>query len=121
MRPSSWAFPPIEHSTTEKRLAKGNVRQQKAPLTPSRDGAPSALEWVRQAAGRDKNLRFTALLHHIYDLDMLKTARWMMTRFLLFHQTGHTTISNINHLAVPTDWARSQLTRCFRFGDRRVS
>jgi RNA-directed DNA polymerase len=55
-------------------LAKGNLRQQNAPRTPSRDGAPSALERVRQAAKRDKKARFTALLHHIYDLDMLRAA-----------------------------------------------
>ena len=35
-------------------LAKGNLRQQNAPRTPSRDGAPSALERVRQAARRDR-------------------------------------------------------------------
>ena len=50
-------------------LAKGNLRQQNAPRTPSRDGAPSALERVRQAARRDKKLRFTALLHHVYDIE----------------------------------------------------
>jgi RNA-directed DNA polymerase len=55
-------------------LAKGNPRQQNAPRTPSREGAPSALERVRQAAQRDKQMRFTALLHHIYDLDALRAA-----------------------------------------------
>ena len=55
-------------------LAKGNSRQQNAPRTPSRDGAPSALERVRQAARRDKKLRFTALLHHVYDLNRLRAA-----------------------------------------------
>jgi group II intron reverse transcriptase/maturase len=55
-------------------LAKGNLHQQNAPRTPSRDGAPSALERVRQAARRDRKVRFTALLHHIYDLDMLRAA-----------------------------------------------
>jgi RNA-directed DNA polymerase len=55
-------------------LAKGNLRQQNAPRTPSRTGAPSALERVRQAAKRDKTIRFTALLHHIYDVTRLRTA-----------------------------------------------
>jgi RNA-directed DNA polymerase len=55
-------------------LAKGNPRQQNAPRTPSREGALSALERVRQAARRDRKMRFTALLHHIYDLDMLRAA-----------------------------------------------
>jgi hypothetical protein len=35
-------------------LAKGNPRQQNVPRTPSRDGAPSALERVRQAARRER-------------------------------------------------------------------
>jgi RNA-directed DNA polymerase len=55
-------------------LAKGNPRQQNAPRTPSRVGAPSALERVRQAASKDRKMRFTALLHHVYDLNRLRTA-----------------------------------------------
>src|SRR5579864_2914396 len=55
-------------------LAKGNLPQQNASRTPSRKDAPSALERVRQAAGKDKKLRFTALLHHIYNLETLRTA-----------------------------------------------
>lgn len=35
-------------------LAKGNPRQQNALRTPSRDGAPSALERIRQAARQDR-------------------------------------------------------------------
>src|SRR5258708_470559 len=53
-------------------LAKGNLPQQNASRTPSRKDAPSALEQVRQAAGKDKKLRFTALLHHIYNLETLR-------------------------------------------------
>src|SRR5215469_6133743 len=33
---------------------------------------PSALERVRQAAKKDRKLRFTALLHHIYNYFALK-------------------------------------------------
>jgi RNA-directed DNA polymerase len=55
-------------------LAKGNLRQQNAPRTPSRPGARSALERVRQAARRERKTRFTALLHHVYDLETLRTA-----------------------------------------------
>src|SRR6201987_2153081 len=53
-------------------LAKGNLPQQNASRTPSRTDAPSALERVRQAAGKDKKLRFTALLHHIYNQGTLR-------------------------------------------------
>jgi len=55
-------------------LAKGNLRQQNALRTPSRESAPSALERVRLAAARDKKLRFTALLHHVYEVERLRTA-----------------------------------------------
>src|SRR5918994_5446411 len=61
-------------------LAKGNLRQQNAPRTPSRDGAPSALERVRQAAKRDRKLRFTALLHHVYDLNRLRAAYFSLKK-----------------------------------------
>ena len=55
-------------------LAKGNLLEQNASRTPSRSDAPSALERVRQAAKKDKQLRFTALLHHIYNLETLRMA-----------------------------------------------
>src|SRR6266403_2043599 len=55
-------------------LAKGNSNQQNASRTPSRTDAPSALERVRQAARRDKKMRFTALLHHVYDVARLRAA-----------------------------------------------
>src|SRR2546422_1290531 len=55
-------------------LAKGNLPQQNASRTPSREDAHSARERVRQAASKDKKLRFTALLHHIYNPETLRTA-----------------------------------------------
>jgi RNA-directed DNA polymerase len=55
-------------------LAKGNPPQQNASRTPSRNDAPSALERIRQTARKDRKLRFTALLHHIYNLDTLRWA-----------------------------------------------
>ena len=53
-------------------LTKGNLPQQNASRTPSRTDAPSALERVRQAASKDKELRFTVLFHNIYNLDTLR-------------------------------------------------
>jgi len=61
-------------------LAKGNLPQQNASRTPSRTDAPSALERVRQAAGKDKKLRFTALLHHIYNLETLRIAYFSLKK-----------------------------------------
>jgi len=57
-----------------KGLAKGNPREQNAPRTLSRNGAQSALERIREVAKRDKKLKFTALLHHIYDVNRLRAA-----------------------------------------------
>ena len=61
-------------------LAKGNLPQQNASRTPSRTDAPSALERVRQAASKDKKMRFTALLHHIYNLETLRTAYFSLKK-----------------------------------------
>lgn len=61
-------------------LAKGNLRQQNTPRTPSRKSVHSALERVRQAARRDKKMRFTALLHHVYNPEMLREAYFSLKR-----------------------------------------
>jgi RNA-directed DNA polymerase len=55
-------------------LAKGNSPERNALRTQGRGGAPSALERVRQAARKDRKQRFTALLHHIYDVERLRAA-----------------------------------------------
>jgi group II intron reverse transcriptase/maturase len=61
-------------------LAKGNLQQQNASRTPSRKHAPSALERVRQAAKKDRKLRFTALLHHIYNPETLQMAYFRLKK-----------------------------------------
>ena len=55
-------------------LAKGNLRQQNAFRTRCRGDVHSALERVREAAKKNKETRFTALFHYVYDSDMLKFA-----------------------------------------------
>jgi len=52
--------------------AKGNPAKRDKLWTPSQESLPSALERVRQAAEQDRKQRFTALLHHIYDIDRLR-------------------------------------------------
>lgn len=54
--------------------AKGNLQQRNTLRTQGRVRVQQALERVRQAAARDKGLRFTALLHHVYSLDTLREA-----------------------------------------------
>ena len=55
-------------------MAEGNSLERNARRTQSRVSASSALERVRQAAGRDRQQRFTALLHHVYDIERLRAA-----------------------------------------------
>jgi RNA-directed DNA polymerase len=62
-------------------LAKGNPPEGNALRTQSRIvGAPSALERIGQAARKDKKQRFTALLHHVYDINRLRAAYWGLKR-----------------------------------------
>jgi group II intron reverse transcriptase/maturase len=65
---------PAAEAAEERELAKGNSPERNAFRTQSREDALSALERVRQAARRDKEQRFTALLHHIYDVERLRAA-----------------------------------------------
>jgi RNA-directed DNA polymerase len=71
---------PAAEGTEGRGLTKGNLQQQNASRTPSRTDAPSALERVRQAASKDKEVRFTALLHHIYNLETLRMAYFCLKK-----------------------------------------
>jgi len=71
---------PAAEGTEGRGLAKGNPRQQTVPRAQDRVGAPSALERVRQVAKRDKQVRFTTLLHHIYNIDHLRAAYFALKR-----------------------------------------
>ena len=62
---------PAAEAVEGRGLTKGNSPERNALRTQSREGAPSALERVRQAAGRERKQRFTALLHHVHDIDPL--------------------------------------------------
>jgi len=74
MKSPNKAGQPAAEVMEGKGLAKGNPRQQNAPRTQRRQGAHSALERVRLAAARERRMRFTALLHHIYELETLRAA-----------------------------------------------
>jgi RNA-directed DNA polymerase len=52
--------------------AKGNPSGQNSHRTQSRERLRSALARVRQVASRDQEVRFTALWHHVYDVDRLR-------------------------------------------------
>jgi RNA-directed DNA polymerase len=77
---SNNAGPPAAEGMEGRGLAKGNLLEQNASRTPSRSDALSALGRVRQAAKKDRKLRFTALLHHIYNLDTLRVAYFSLKK-----------------------------------------
>jgi len=65
---------PAAEPVEGRRLDKGNTDQQNALRTQGREArASSALERVRQVAMKDKEARFTALLHHV-GVDRLRVA-----------------------------------------------
>jgi RNA-directed DNA polymerase len=62
-------------SVEGRRPAEGNTASTTRPGRRAGAGAPSALERVREVAQRDKEARFTALLHHV-DFNRLRAAYW---------------------------------------------
>jgi RNA-directed DNA polymerase len=79
-KPSNKAEEPVAETVEGRGLAKGNSLERNALRTQSRESAPSALERVRQAAERDRKQRFTALLHHVYDVERLRVAYYALKR-----------------------------------------
>ncbi|HEU4345625.1 MAG TPA: group II intron reverse transcriptase/maturase, partial [Candidatus Binatia bacterium] len=79
-KPSNEAEPEAKEAVEGRELAKGNLLKCNMPRTQSRQGMPSALERIRQAARRDKRQRFTALLHHVYAVERLRAAYFALRR-----------------------------------------
>jgi RNA-directed DNA polymerase len=71
---------PVAEVMEGRTLAKGNSLERNTLRTQSRDSVPSALERVRQAARKDRKQRFTALLHHVYDVERLRRAYLALER-----------------------------------------
>ena len=62
---------PSAEVVEERPLAKENTEQSNPGRTQSRGDGPNGLERVREVAKKDKELRFTALLHHV-TVDLLR-------------------------------------------------
>jgi RNA-directed DNA polymerase len=73
-KPSNKAERTATEAVEERGRTKGNLPEQNALRTQGRAGALSALERVRQIAREDKKQQFTALLHHVYDIERLRAA-----------------------------------------------
>jgi RNA-directed DNA polymerase len=74
-KPPNKAGRPAAEVVEERGLAEGNTDD---PPRPGRSAGPdvsSGLDRVREVARRDKDARFTALLHHV-DLNRLRAAYW---------------------------------------------
>ena len=69
---------------------KGNLLEGNTLRTQGRDSVHSALERVRQVAKEDKKQRFTALLHHVYDIERLRTAYLAIKRDAAAGEDGET-------------------------------
>ena len=71
--------------------AKGNSLRCPENRTQSWAILQAALERIRQAAGRDKKLRLTALWHHVYNIDRLWAniaCGWLLTFCLVAGLSG---------------------------------
>jgi hypothetical protein len=71
---SNNAGQPAAETVEGRTLTKGNSPERNALRTQRREGTHSALERVRKVAGQKRKERFTALYHHVYDVDRLRTA-----------------------------------------------
>lgn len=60
--------------------AKGNSPEGRDGRTQRRTPPSDGIERVRQAARRERQQRFTALLHHVYDVDRLRAAYLALKR-----------------------------------------
>src|SRR5712692_770269 len=71
---------PAAEEMEERGLAKRNLHQPNTLRMQGRASVSNRLELVRQAAQRDKRMKFTALLHHVYALEMLREAYFDLKR-----------------------------------------
>ena len=76
------AMPPNKAKAAEvaegRGLAEGNTDDPTRPGRSAGSGVPSGLDRVREVARRDKEARFTALLHHV-SLERLVMAYWALS------------------------------------------
>ena len=79
-KPSNEAERTAEEMVEGRDLTEGNSIEGNAFRTQGRGDARSALERVRRAARRDRRQRFTALFHHIYNIDRLRDAYLTLKR-----------------------------------------
>jgi RNA-directed DNA polymerase len=79
-KPSNKTGEPEAERVEQRGLAKGKPTRQNTNRALDRINVQSALNRIRQAAMKDKRERFTGLMHHIYNLNMLREAYYGLKR-----------------------------------------
>ena len=74
------AAEPAAEADEGRAVAEGKTLKRNTLRTQSRVGVPSTLERIRQAARQKKQLRFTTLLHHVYQVERLRQAYYALKR-----------------------------------------
>jgi retron-type reverse transcriptase len=77
---SNKAGQPAAETTEGSERAKGNLPERHDDRTQCRINPSAGIERVRQAARKDRKQRFTALLHHVYDVERLRSAYLALKR-----------------------------------------
>lgn len=72
--------PPKAEAVEGRGSAKGNAAKRTRFRTQSRADLQHELDRVRQVAERDKGVRFTALWHHVYDIEQLRESYFALKR-----------------------------------------
>jgi RNA-directed DNA polymerase len=79
-KPPNNAAEPAAEVVEGSERTKGNPPDGHDDRTQRRMQSSDGIERVRQAAKRDRKQRFTALLHHVYDIDRLRAAYFALKR-----------------------------------------
>jgi RNA-directed DNA polymerase len=79
-KPPNNAGQPAAEGVEGSERAKGNSPDGHDARTQRRTHASDGIERVRQAARKDRTQRFTALLHHVHDVERLRTAYLALKR-----------------------------------------
>ena len=79
-KPSNKAEQPAAERVEERGPAKGNALQQTTRRTQGRESVPQVLQRIRRVAKTDRKVRFTSLMHHIYNPATLREAYFGLKR-----------------------------------------
>src|SRR5713226_6875707 len=71
---------PMAERVERRGLAKGKPPRQNTNRALDREVVQSALGRIRQAAVKDRKVKFTSLMHHIYNLSTLREAYYALKR-----------------------------------------